>query len=213
VTVPAVAEVQHEVAPAGTAAHSPLAVPQPRRGAVERLRNFTNRSMAVSAYRLRRLGTTGVAGIVLLVASVSVFLASNLPQTQLIATLQAQVGQPSAFSVPAPVTIDGTALTALPARADALGILNKVVLEAKAAGIELERGQYEFVSARDGVAARYRMTFPVHTSYVNLRQFMDQTLIALPAVAVEALRVERKSVGDDSVDAELRLSAYVRSDE
>ena len=212
-TVPAIVETAHEVTPAGAAEHSPLAVPQPRKGTVDRLRGITNRSMALSAYRLRRLGTTGVAGVVLLVAAVSVFVASNLPQSQLVSVLQAQVGQPSLIHAPAPVTIDGTVLTALPARADALVILNKVVLEAKAAGIELERGQYEFVSARDGVAARYRMTFPVHTSYVNLRQFMDQTLIALPAVAVEALRVERKTVGDDSVDAELRLSAYVRSDE
>jgi len=34
----------------------------------------------------------------------------------------------------------------------------------------------------------------------------------MPAVAVEGLRVERKSVGDDSVDAELKLSAFVRSE-
>jgi hypothetical protein len=42
---------------------------------------------------------------------------------------------------------------------------------------------------------------------------MDRTLVALPAVAVEGLRVERKAVGEPGVDAELRLSAYVRSDE
>ena len=67
--------------------------------------------------------------------------------------------------------------------------------------------------ARDGVAARYRMSFPVTASYPKLREFMDRTLLALPAVAVEGLRVERKNVGDDTVDAELKLAVYVRSEE
>jgi len=68
------------------------------------------------------------------------------------------------------------------------------------------------VPARDGVAARYRMTFPVHASYPQIRSFLDRTLIALPAVAVEGLRLERKSVGDGTVEAEVKLAAYVRGE-
>ncbi|MGB8694692.1 MAG: hypothetical protein WCD08_14395, partial [Steroidobacteraceae bacterium] len=71
---------------------------------------------------------------------------------------------------------------------------------------------YEYVPARDGVAARYRMTFPVHTTYPKLRDFMDRTLVALPAVAVDGVRIERKKVGDEEVDAELKFSAFVRSE-
>ena len=103
-------------------------------------------------------------------------------------------------------------LASLPPRADAPNVVAKILEEAKAAGVDLPRGQYEYVPARDGVAARYRMTFPVRASYPRIREFMDRTLVALPAVAVEGLRIERKKVGDDSVDAELKLAAYVRSD-
>jgi hypothetical protein len=103
-------------------------------------------------------------------------------------------------------------LAALPQRDDAPTVVGKVFAQAAAAGVELPRGQYEFVPSRDGVAARYRMTFPVRTTYPKLRDFMDRTLIALPAVAVEGLRIERKNVGDEQVDAELKLSAYVRSE-
>jgi hypothetical protein len=210
-----VIEVTHEVAPARSAPlpPPPLAVPNPgSAGAVQRVEGFVNRAAALSAYRLRRVGPAGAAGIVLFIGAVSLFMASNLPQVRAVSSLQSQIAHTAHVSSTAPVTADGAPLSELPARADAPAIVGKVLEQARASGIDLERGQYEFVAARDGVAARYRMTFPVHTSYVNLRHFMDQTLIALPAVAVEALRVERKSVGDDSVDAELRLSAYVRSD-
>jgi hypothetical protein len=209
----AVIEVTQEPAPAYSAP-SPLAVPNPRKvGAVQQAGNYTNRALAETAYRLRRVGPSGAAGIVLLLAAVSLFLASNLPQTQAVSALQSQVTHLVSAPLPPQVTAEGTPLAALPNRADAPSVVDKVVQEAKASGIDLVRGQYEFIPARDGVAARYRMTFPVHTSYVNLRAFMDRTLLSMPAVAVEALRVERKAVGDDSVDAELRLSAYVRSDQ
>ncbi len=103
-------------------------------------------------------------------------------------------------------------MASLPARAEVPSVVAKILEEAQASGVELPRGQYEYMPARDGVAARYRMTFPVRATYPKIREFMDRTLVALPAVAIEGLRIERKNVGDDSVDAELKLSAYVRSD-
>jgi hypothetical protein len=102
------------------------------------------------------------------------------------------------------------ALGGLPARDDASEVLARIYQEAQGAGVELPRGQYEYLPARDGVAAHYRMTFPVHAAYPQLRTFMDRTLTALPSVAVEGLRIERKNVGDEAVDAELKLAAFVR---
>jgi len=109
--------------------------------------------------------------------------------------------------------LSAAALAALPPRSEAPEIVAKILEEARASGVELPRGQYEYLPARDGVAARYRMTFPVHATYPQLREFMDRTLVALPAVAVEGMRIERKAVGEPGVDAELRLSAFVRSEE
>ena len=109
---------------------------------------------------------------------------------------------------PTPVAV----LSALPSRGEAPEIVAKIVEEARASGVELPRGQYEYVPARDGVAASYRMTFPVHATYPQLREFMDRTLVAMPAVAVEGMRIERKAVGDEGVDAELKFSAFVRSE-
>jgi hypothetical protein len=181
--------------------------------ALQQLQSFGSRALAQSVYRLRRVGTAGLTGLALLVAAIVLFLANNLPQSSAVFALKAQVLRLAPVGkavVAAPG--GGTVLAALPQRDDAPTVVGKVFEQAEAAGVELSKGQYEFIPARDGVAARYRMTFPVRTSYPKLRDFMDRTLVALPAVAVEGLRVERKSVGDETVDAELKLSAYVRSE-
>jgi len=214
-------------APADTAVAVPRVVPAPLRPvavaavpvtaagaatAIAHSRLLGAQALAHAGYQLRRLGTTTLAGIAAMVTAVSVFVAYNLPQSQAVAALQGQLSRLATGGAVAAVTPNGATLASLPQRREAPEVVAKVYEEAKAAGIELPRGQYEYVPARDGVAARYRMTFPVHASYPQIRSFLDRTLLALPAVAVEGLRIERKSVGDGSVDAEVKLAAYVRGE-
>lgn len=179
---------------------------------LERLQSLGSRALAEAGYRVRQLGTAALAGIAALVAAVTVFIASNIPQSAAVASLQGELAQSASLSKVVTAAPAGAMLASLPPRAAAPDVVARIYAEAKGAGVELPRGQYEYVPARDGVAARYRMTFPVHAAYPQLRAFMDRTLLALPAVAVEGLRIERKSVGDGSVDAELKLAAFVRSD-
>ena len=191
----------------------PLTPPAPA-NALAQIAGLTQRALAETAYRLRRLGMATVAGIAAVALAATLFIANNLPQGAAVAALKSQLirvaplGKGAAVAVPG-----GMLLAALPPRGEAPAVVGKIFEEAAASGVELPRGQYEYVPARDGIAARYRMTFPVRASYPKLREFMDRTLVALPAVAVEGLRIERKNVGDDSVDAELKLAVYVRSDE
>ena len=182
--------------------------------ALDRFQTLSNRALAETFYQARRLGAATLAGIAAVVIAAILFVANNLPQGAVVAALKSQLAHlaPVAKGV-ASGPLSGSILAALPPRGEAPNIVAKILEEARAAGVELPRGQYEYVSARDGVAARYRMTFPVRASYPKLREFMDRTLVALPAVAVEGLRIERKNVGDDTVDAELKLNAYLRSDE
>ena len=214
-------------APADTAVAVPRVVPAPLRAvsvaavpvtaaatatAIARSRLLGAQALAHAGYQLRRLGTTTLAGIAAMVTAVTVLVAYNLPQSQAVAALQGQLARLATSGGAVAVTPSGATLAALPPRREAPEVVAKVYEEAKAAGIDLPRGQYEYVPARDGVAARYRMTFPINASYPQIRSFLDRTLIALPAVAVDGLRIERKSVGDGSVDAEVKLAAYVRGE-
>jgi hypothetical protein len=181
--------------------------------ALERIQFAGNRALAEINYQLQRIGTATLAGTAAVVVAVVVFIVSILPQVSAITALRNDLSRLSppghGHASPGPT---GAALASLPSRAEAPDVVAKILEEAQASGVELPRGQYEYVPARDGVAARYRMTFPVRAAYPKIREFMDRTLVAMPAVAIEGLRIERKNVGDDSVEAELKLSAYVRSD-
>lgn len=189
-------------------------VPQPLargHGTLARFQAAGSAVLAEGTWRLRRLGTSGLVGIGLLVGACVLFMANTLPQGQAISALKAQLARlgPLAQGGAGGPQVQ-VALSGLPGRDDAPDVLDRIYQEAQAAGVELPRGNYEFIAARDGIAAHYRMTFPVHTGYPQLRAFMDHTLIALPSVAVEGLRIERKNVSDATVDAELKLAAFVR---
>jgi hypothetical protein len=182
--------------------------------AIVRVQAFAMRALAETHYRVSRLGTAGLTGLALLLSAAVLFYANNLPQSAAIAALQAQLARPAPRVQPPIAAAPGTApLATLPTRGTAPAVVAKILEEAQASGVQLQRGEYEFIPARDGLAARYRMNFPVKTSYPKLRVFMDRTLLALPAVALEGLRLERKSVGEDAIDGELKLSVFVRSDE
>jgi hypothetical protein len=181
--------------------------------ALEQLQVYGNRALAETLYQARRLGAATIAGIAAVVLALTLFIANNLPQGSAVAALKAQLAHLAPLAKGGVAPLSGAALAALPPRGEAPEIVAKIVEEARASGVELPRGQYEYLPARDGVAARYRMTFPVHATYPQLREFMDRTLVALPAVAVEGMRIERKGVGEEGVDAELRFSAFVRSDD
>jgi len=197
---------------ASAAVPATTAVTTTKSTAIVRAQLLGTQALAHAGYQLRRLGTTTLAGIAAMVTAVTMFLAYNLPQGHAVTALQGQLARLATSSATTAAAPKGATLASLPPRHEAPEVVAKVYEEAKAAGIDLPRGQYEYVPARDGVAARYRMTFPVRASYPQIRSFLDRTLIALPAVAVEGLRLERKSVGDGTVDAEVKLAAYVRGE-
>lgn len=222
------AQVNKELAEAPRTVSIPHAVPMPRSVAaplrpaglglatavggpsapvLSRVGELGGRAIDQANYQVRRIGSATLAGIVALVTAVSIYISYNIPQAVAVMALQAELARaPVRTTI---VTPSGTPLASLPLRSDVPGVVAKVYQEAKAAGVELPRGQYEYIPPRDGVAARYRLTFPIHATYPQLRGFLDRTLIALPAVAVEGLRIERKTVGDGNVDAEVKFAAYV----
>jgi hypothetical protein len=180
-------------------------------GALARFQASGQAILSEGAWRLRQVGSAGLVGIGLLVGAAVLYTANTLPQSQAIGALKAQLAKLGPIVQGSPAAPQPqVALSGLPSRDEAPDVLARIYQEAQAAGVDLPRGTYEYLPARDGVAAHYRMTFPVRAGYPQLRTFMDHTLVALPSVAVEGLKIERKNVTDETVDAELKLSAFVR---
>lgn len=91
----------------------------------------------------------------------------------------------------------------LPAELDAL------YAHAKVSRVQLLQGEYRLESTTGALTA-YHVTLPVRGSYPQLRQFVGRVLKEMPTTSLDAVRFERKKAADAQLEAQLRLTIYLR---
>ena len=169
---------------------------------------------------VRRIGTAGVVGLALLVFSLGLLLATNLPLRREAVDLERALDEVRAAAASShrarieagPEARLATFLAGLPRQADLPQVIGVMLREAEQAGVELERGSYELRPGDSKLMARYTVSLPVQATYPQIRDMTGAILAALPAVALESLRIERDGVSDEVVVADLRFAVFVRSD-
>lgn len=175
------------------------------------------RSLARILSQLRSTGTIGLAGLGLLGLALVCVWTVVLPQRdglaglrEQLATAQAQSssGGPGAATGPARQSSDF--IRKLPSRRDLPAILGIVLQQAEAANLNLESGSYEWRASKDGGPGQYRIALPVRGSYPEIRRFVEATLVAAPAVALESLHFTRDDVATSAVDADVSFVVFVR---
>jgi hypothetical protein len=193
----------------------PLVAAEARTG-IERLRDATSMARAGTMPNIGRLSG---AGLVLLTTSAVLWLSTLLPLRQSVEQLRDDVARLETAARSGGSSATGslagqarTFLRQLPTRTELPGLLTVVVSQASAAGLELERGEYQFLPAKTGRINRYRLAFPVRGTYAQVRTFVDSTLAALPAVALEELKLEREDIGDEQLQADLHFAVMVRNE-
>lgn len=87
--------------------------------------------------------------------------------------------------------------------------LERVYGFARAANLELLQGEYRLETPRAGMSA-YRIALPVRGSYAQIRQFVGTTLKDMPTASLDAVRFERKRIGDPQLEAQVRMTVYFR---
>jgi hypothetical protein len=164
---------------------------------------------------LRALGPTGVIGIGVLIFCIPFYFSAVRPAEREL-QLQRSVAERLRARVPfQPVASEGRAeelrrfynlfppLEKLP---DQLELIYGL---ARAAKLELLQGEYRLEKPPVGLAY-YRINLPLRGSYAQIRQFIGSTLKSMPVASLEALRFERKRVGDTRIEAQIRLTVYFR---
>lgn len=167
-----------------------------------------------AAWALGRTGRPGLAGLALLLASALFLLSTHLPVAREVRALRADLAaaqrQPRA---PAADEAADPALAAraLPARDEVPALLRRLFAEAGRAHLAIDTAKYEVSVARTGGVVRTQIAFPVTGPYPEIRAFIDAALTELPAVGLGQLVLERKSIADGNVEAQLRMTLYTRS--
>lgn len=191
-----------------------LGIRRPAQGPVAKASGRSRGSDLVRLARhyLLRAGPYRVAGIGLLLIAGLVAVLVVLPQRELAAGLQSRLQLLE--RVPAQVSheaVSGTAFLArLPVKSAVPGILGVVYAKAAASQIQLDHGSYLYVPGKYPQPDRYEIVLPVTGAYSSIRTFVDTTLAAVPAMALEEISLTRDDIASDSLSAELRMVVYLQ---
>lgn len=173
------------------------------------------RALPQLRYRLARVGPAGLTGVGVMLAAGVAAIVLLLPAHQSVLALRdelTKVGHTHALPASAHPELSPQQFAAtLPTRAQVPALLGVVLVQAEEAGVVLEQGRYTFSPPTANRLARYTFEFPVKADYINIRNFIDKSLLAIPGLGLDKLHIERKTVGDTLVSADVTFVIYLRS--
>jgi hypothetical protein len=164
-------------------------------------------------WRIERTGRPGVAGLVLLGASAIFLFSTHLPVADEVARLRSDLLEAQTRVANAPQTALSEpvkALQGMPARTEMPQVLGIILKQAGDAQLNIDTAKYEISTTKVGGLVRYRLSFPIDGPYPNVRRFIDSTLVAIPALAIDDLSITRKSISDNAVEAQVRMTIFTR---
>ena len=155
---------------------------------------------------LESLGAAGVAGIGVLLFCVPFYFSALAPA-------QAKLEKIRKVPVTEKREEPGTELERFYSRFPRVerlhGELEALYAHARASQVQLLQGEYRLES-HAGALTAYHVTLPVRGSYQQLRQFVGRVLRDMPTASLDALRFERKKAADAQLEAQVRLTIYLR---
>lgn len=91
--------------------------------------------------------------------------------------------------------------------------LKTLFAEADKAGLTLAQADYQRLHDDAGDFSKFQISLPVKAPYPKLRAFVRNVLAALPGLSIDEIGLRRESIGSQPVDARIRMTLYLRSDE
>jgi Tfp pilus assembly protein PilO len=173
-----------------------------------------NQWLPRAAWTIRRTGRPGLVGIALLLAAALFLFSTHLEVAAEVEALRADLAaaQRRPRTAAANEVADpATATRGLPARTDMPAILHQLFDNATRARLAVDTAKYELNATRSSGVVRYQIAFPVTGPYPQIRAFIDATLATMPAVALKDLVLERNSIANGNVEAQIRMTVYTRS--
>jgi Tfp pilus assembly protein PilO len=170
-------------------------------------------------HELSRLGVPGLAGLTLVALAAGIHFAMTRPAADEALRLRVEESDlrqklRAAASGEAPRTLSHAEklqqfYAYFPPVSATPELLRALYQAADARGLVLQSGEYKLILDRDFRLARYQIVLPVRGSYASLRDFVGDTLKALPTVVLDDISLKRESVGATALDAQVRFTLYL----
>lgn len=169
---------------------------------------------------IRALRWQGLAGLGLTGAAAVLYLTGIVPDTARMDRLQqealsAQDVARAAGAAGAVRPVQETWLAhfsrLLPARSSAPELLRVIHIAARAQGLSLEQGDYKLKIEKNGRMVAYEVSFPLRGSYIQMRQFVADVLVQIPAAALDEFSIKRERIGDATLEASIRFTLFMNA--
>ncbi|HEY2685055.1 MAG TPA: type 4a pilus biogenesis protein PilO [Steroidobacteraceae bacterium] len=167
-----------------------------------------------AVWTVSRSGRAGLVGIGLMGASLVFLISTYLPVRGEIQQLGSDLGvaraHAAAVSKVAVANDSPQTLRNLPKRNEVPDLLAKLLQRADAAQLSIDTAKYEVSAGKAGAIVRYQVAFPVSGPYPRVREFIDSTLSDMPALSLDGLAIQRKSISDPDITAQITMTVFTR---
>lgn len=181
-----------------------------------------DRLMLQLRWQVGRLGTIGKIGLGLIVVAGIYFFSAVLPQDSDLQKLKerAETLQLQELAKQSPGEMEsGRKLNSDQAlqvfydyfpRIDSSPFwIRELVQLAKKHGVDLSSSEYRLMNESDARLARYEMILPVKGRYPQIRAFMAEALVKVPAMAISAVALKRENITSDKLEVRLEINLYL----
>ncbi|MBK7492184.1 MAG: hypothetical protein KBF68_05615 [Nitrosomonas sp.] len=181
-----------------------------------------DRLMLQLRWQAGRLGTVGKIGLGLIVVAGIYFFSAVLPQDSDLQKLKerAETLQLQELAKQSPGEMEsGKKLNSDQAlqvfydyfpRIDSSPFwIRELVQLAKKHGVDLSSSEYRLMNESDARLARYEMILPVKGRYPQIRAFMAEALVKVPAMAISAVALKRENITSDKLEVRLEINLYL----
>ncbi len=187
--------------------------------ALTKAREAASLLVPYARYGSQKIGHVGVIGLSLCIFSLAALFSANGPLHQQVSSkaidlenARQHTSQGSRDQLPDVQAASAQRLVnELPSRNDLPQIMGQVVSIAAASGITLDRGNYDFSTTDSSAIASYSLSLPVRGTYPQVRKFVENTLAAIPVLALDSMRFERNEVSEQTIAADLEFAILVGS--
>lgn len=176
-----------------------------------------NNLLSEIRWQTLRLSAVGKLGFGLMVLSIVFFLAAVWPQYETLDQAQAKVTllqQQSQRDASQPIQLDDNQTIqvfydSFPNVDSSPYWVKEIDAVAKKRGVELHGSDYRLVSDKGSKLARYEMILPVRGSYPQIRAFIADMLVTIPAVALVDMIIKREDIKSGRLEVRLSLNLYL----
>lgn len=95
------------------------------------------------------------------------------------------------------------------AESDVSLLLQLITQIAHAKGLTLTQSEFQSIQEGQAGLRQLQITLPVRATYVQIRQFVQETLRQLDGVSVDQISIKRENAGQNQVEARLKLSLWI----